>query len=123
MEYNIQNAVVLIATVQSAKVSRQTKPSLIYKNHLNLEGIPPTIKPDKNAVSPMEIPIHGIYANPEELIKKPTKSPRKHAANPNSGPIISPESADIISVKENCVSNSLNSNIFAATINAVTTPI
>ena len=112
-----------MATVQTAKVSKQTKASLTYKNHLLFEGIPLTIKPAINAVKPMETPTHGIYANPDELTKNPTKSPRKHAANPNNGPMIIPAKADIIKVSENCVSNNLNSNIFDATTNAVTTPI
>ena len=112
-----------MATVQIAKVKTQINASLTYKNHLLFEGIPLTINPEIIAVKPIEIPIHGIYVNPDELTKKPTKSPKKHATNPNNGPIITPDSADIIKVNENCVSNSLNSNIFEATINAVTTPI
>lgn len=76
--------------------------------------------PAKNATNPMLSPIHGIYKKPPELYKKPTKSPKKHATNPYTGPITIPVSAEKKMVNENCVSANLNSkNMLHTTHSAV----
>ena len=82
------------------------------------------MNPEITELSPSESPTHGIYINPAEWYKKPTKSPKKQATKPKIGPMIIPVSMDKNSVKENCVSASLNSkNIFETTQKAVKTEI
>ena len=67
-------------------------------------------------------PIHGKYIKPPELYKKPTRSPKKQATNPKTGPINIPVNAEKKMVNENCVSANLNSkNILHTTQIAVIT--
>ena len=63
------------------RLSNQTRASFIYKNHAFSLCHPLTTKPAITAVIPREIPTHGIYANPAEWYKNPTKSPKKQAIN------------------------------------------
>ena len=110
--------------VQMVKLKMHASASLTYKNHLCLLCKPLTISPAIIAFTPKATPIHGIYTNPAEWYKNPTKSPKKQATKPNNGPITTPVSMDKNKVKENCVSASLNSkNIFETTQKAVNTAI
>ena len=61
-----------------------------------------------NAKSEVLIPIHGEYAYDEAPMKKPTKSPINAEKNPNTGPIITPVSAEKKVLNENCTAPSGN---------------
>ena len=114
----------MISIVQIVRLNKHTNANFTYKKHGRLLGKPLTINPAIIEVTPRESPIHGMYANPAEWYKKPTKSPKKQAINPKTGPIIIPVNAERNKVRENCVSASLNSkNIFDTTQNAVKTAI
>ena len=108
--------------VQMVKLSKHTNDNLTYKNHFCSPRQPFTTKPAIIELTPIDKPIHGMYANPAEWYKKPTKSPKKQATKPNNGPITIPVNMDKNKVNENCVSANLNSkNIFDTTQKAVNT--
>ena len=114
----------MIKMVQMVKLKRHTSANFIYKNQPVWLRKPLTINPANTALIPKDNPIHGIYANPAEWYKNPTKSPKKQATKPNKGPITIPVSMDKNKVKENWVSASLNSkNIFETTQKAVKTNV
>ena len=66
LAYKSQNAVVLMAIVQIAKMSTLASPSLTNSHFLPLSGIACTVKPVIRAAIPIAMPIHGIYAYPDE---------------------------------------------------------